>query len=109
MPGRPIKTQTLTATGEHPILRVRRTWPDLVVVLGSSPTSAIKMAAPNNPVVPTYPSMGPLSQTKAAVTLARVAPYPADIYVVEVVTPAGKRTYGVVAVPRSLIPEFTIS
>lgn len=108
MPERPIKMRRVDALRENPILRVEKSWAGSCVVLGSEPTSAIRVIKPTKVVVPLYDSMGPLSQKLAATTLRRVAEFPADIYVVEVSSPSGAKGYGMLAVPQALEPRFLI-
>ena len=108
MSNRPVKTRRVAAQCARAILRVEKTWEGACVVLGSTPTSAIRVSSPTNVVVPLYPHMGPLSQKLAATTLRRVARFPVDLFLVEVSTPAGVQGYGMVAVPQALEPRFLI-
>jgi hypothetical protein len=111
MSDRPIKVRRLTTSFARAVLRVEKTWPEPCVLLGSSPTSAIKVTAPGNVVVPLYDQMGPVSQRLAVTTLRRVAEgtnIVPDIFLVELCTPAGVQGYGMVAVPRAIEPRFLI-
>ena len=108
MPDRPIQTRRVTAQCARAILRVEKTWEGSCVVLGSTPTSAIRVTSPTNVVVPLYDRLGPISQKLAATTLRRVSHFPADLFLVEVSTPAGVQGYGMVAVPQALEPRFLV-
>jgi len=87
---------------------VEKTWEGACVVLGSTPTSAIRVTSPTNVVIPLYDAMGPLSRKLAATTLRRVAQSPVDLFIVEVCTPAGVQGYGMVAVPQAVEPRFLL-
>ena len=108
MPERAIRRRQVVADREHPILRVEKTWQGPCVILGASPTTPIPVMQPSNVVVPCYRSMGPVSQDVAAATLRRAAGVPSDIFVVELRTPSGVRTYGMLAVPQALEPRFVV-
>jgi len=111
MADRPVKMQRVDAPYARAVLRVEKTWAEPCVVLGSSPTTAIRVTAPGNVVVPLYKGMGVISREKAATTLRRAAEsvgVVADIFLVEVRTLVGVQGYGMVAVPRAVQPRFLV-
>jgi hypothetical protein len=106
MTRRPLKSARLVASRPDAVIRLEKTWEGPCVFIGAEPTTAIKVSMPDDPVIPIYPRMGPLTREKALTTLMRAAPYSADVFVVELVFAGAVRGQGLVAVPRATTPRF---
>jgi hypothetical protein len=105
---RPIRITQFRPDREDAAVYLRRTWAGPAVVLGDDPWAVIVTDVPEKATIPLGENMGSVSREAAAVSLRKKTPYVADVYVVEVSSPAGVRSYGMFAVPQATEPLFGV-
>ena len=103
---RPIKITQFKPGHEDAAVYMRRAWAGPTIVLGHTPAHVIRMDFPDRATVPLGANLGPLSREAGAVTLRNAAPFAADVFVVQVLSPSGEARYGMVAVPQASTPTF---
>jgi len=103
---RPIITTQFTPDREDAAVYLRRTWKGPALVMGDNPGIVIRTDAPDRATVPLGDNPGRLERELAATNLRRLAPYVADVYVVQVLSPSGHARYGMFAVPQATKPTL---
>ena len=102
---RPVKGMQVSADREKVLLWLERTWEGPAIVLGEGILNLVVIDRPGDVVVPLGENHGALSRQRIVEEFHQVAPFNADVYVVEVSSPAGERRYGMFAAPTWIEPS----
>lgn len=98
-----LKTSKPTA-----LVVLYRHWEGEVVVRTLGRAMPMVVREPAYVTIPMEPSSGPLTQESEAQVLRNKFSGVADIYIISLETDGGKRTQGMVAVPKSLKPRIEV-